>query len=168
LQEGRNVNTDDKRDLTEEDGELRLAAAAEWDLQVSRFGCYVEGEQPGGKRAVIRVSGVNADEVQRVSQALLKDEREAYANARVGPWASGSFYLLAILLTLALLGVLASGVRVWMLPVLVVGGVLGLSVIGGLQLRQDGALSERGFIELMGLTLRQLPVVRHRSEPEDE
>jgi hypothetical protein len=78
----------------------------------------------------------------------------------VSPWVSGSFYLLALLLVLATLAVIANVVPIWILPAVIVGGLLGLSLIGTLQLRQDRRLSEEGFLRLMWLTLRQLPLVR--------
>jgi len=51
----------------------------------------------------------------------------------------------------------------WAFPVVVVGAVLLLSVVGAFQMRQDDRLSERGFVRLMGDVLRRLPLVIARS-----
>lgn len=111
------------------------------------------------------VRGSDAREVKDVTLAVL---REARAKDRVGPWTSGSFYLLALLLVIAALGVAASVVSVWIIPVLAVAGLLGLSMIGAFQLRQDGALREEGFLRLMTLTLKQLPLLRSAGHDESK
>lgn len=110
-----------------------------------------------GTSSRTEVSGSDAREVEQVALAVL---RESHAHDRVGPWASGLFYLLALILVIVALGVIASAVSVWIIPVIAVGGLLGLTMIGALQLRQDGALREESFLRLMTLTLQQLPLVR--------
>lgn len=79
---------------------------------------------------------------------------------RSNPWVSGSFYLTVAVVALVLLGVLANTVPLWALPAIIVAGVLLVCVVGGLQLRNDGRLSESNFLKLMGLTFRGLPLVR--------
>jgi hypothetical protein len=120
--------------------------------------CGATVHVPGG--TTIKVEGMDASEVEHVSRLLAQDAHERHAARRVGPWVSGTFYLLALLLVLAILAIVANVVSFWVFPAVIVGGLLGLSVIGALQLRQDEQLSERGFIDLMGLTLRQLPLIR--------
>jgi hypothetical protein len=110
-----------------------------------------------GTSSRTEVRGSDAREVEQVALAVLRESR---AHDRVGPWASGSFYLLALILVIVALGVIASAVSVWIIPVIAAGGLLGLTMIGALQLRQDGALREESFLRLMTLTLQQLPLVR--------
>jgi hypothetical protein len=120
--------------------------------------CSAISRLPGG--TTIEVQGENASEVEEVSRKLTQDAHERYAARRVGPWVSGSFYLLALLLVLAMLAIIANVVALWVLPAVIIGGLIGPSVVGALQLRHDEGLSEQGFLKLMGLTLRQLPLIR--------
>jgi Flp pilus assembly protein TadB len=117
----------------------------------------------------IRIEGTNAHEVEKVFRGAVEDHYDRQAAAqRVGPWASGAFYLLAFLLVVAVLAVVANVVPIWALPPVLVAGLLGVSVIGALQLRHDRRLSERGFLRLMALTLRQLPLVGNGDPTCDE
>ena len=75
------------------------------------------------------------------------------------PWLSGSFYLVAFLLTItacALVAKFVSGIAV--IPVLI-ASFLAVGVIGALQLKQDDRLSEKGFLSLMAETYKQLPLL---------
>ncbi|MFB7668576.1 hypothetical protein ACFC1R_32425 [Kitasatospora sp. NPDC056138] len=84
------------------------------------------------------------------------------------PWASGSFYLACVTVVVGLLLVAGSVLPAWTLPVVIVGAVITVAAIGALQLRHDDRLSERGFLGLMGDTLRHLPkaaVPRRRPKP---
>jgi hypothetical protein len=47
----------------------------------------------------------------------------------------------------------------WALPLVIVGAVLLVSVVGALQMRQDDRLSERGFLRLMADVVRRLPLL---------
>jgi predicted benzoate:H+ symporter BenE len=47
---------------------------------------------------------------------------------------------------------------IWAVPMVAVGGLLGASVLGALQLRHDEKLSERGFLRLMLVAVRKLPM----------
>jgi small GTP-binding protein len=76
------------------------------------------------------------------------------------PWASGSFYLFAAVLMLALIGAAAKLLNWWMVPVVVIGGLIAVTVIGALQLKQDARLSDSSFLKLMALTFRQLPLLK--------
>jgi hypothetical protein len=82
----------------------------------------------------------------------------AKSSARHNPWVSGSFYLVVLLALLTLLAVISTQVPWWVVPLVILGGLFGVSIIGAFQLRQDGALSEKGFLALMAATLEQLPL----------
>ena len=70
------------------------------------------------------------------------------------PWIAGSFYLISALTVLTLLLVAPNTVSVVVLPLVVLGSLLTIAVIGALQLRQDRSLSQEHFITLMLLTFR--------------
>lgn len=122
-------------------------------------------------REEIRVWGARAEEVQAVTQGLAADaaiRREEATKRRDAarlrsPWFSGLFYLTAVVVIVSLLLVVSRVAPWWAFPVVVVGGVLLVSVVGAFQMRQDDRLSERGFVRLMGNVLRRLPLVIARS-----
>jgi hypothetical protein len=65
---------------------------------------------------------------------------------------------MVLLAIVAALLVVARLTPVWVLPVIVVGGLFGVSVVGAFQLRQDNRLSEQGFLRLMIAALGKLPL----------
>jgi len=72
------------------------------------------------------------------------------------PWISGSFYLVAAVVMMAVLAVISKNVSWYILPVVIIGGILIVTVIGALQLRQDEKLSGANFLTLMSETFKQL------------
>ncbi len=114
----------------------------------------------------IRVQGHDADEVSRVTRDLVEDAatRREVQQLR-SPWVSGTFYLVALAVVVALLLVVGSVLPPWALPVVIVGAVLLLAMVGALQLRQDDRLSDESFVKLMGEALRRLPLTWARNAP---
>ena len=88
------------------------------------------------------------------------------ANSPKSPWASGSFYIFLFVVVIAGLAILANTVSVYVLPIVLVAGILIVPIIGALQLRQDTRLSEKGFLQLMKLAIQQLPLIRNLSRHE--
>jgi len=75
------------------------------------------------------------------------------------PWASGSFYLATFLVVIIGLGVLASSVPFYVLVIVLISAILFVPLIGALQLKQDKRLSEKKFMELIGMVIGQLPLI---------
>lgn len=88
----------------------------------------------------------------------MKSEQKSQAPIK-SPWVSGSFYLLAAVVLITLLAAVGKVLSYWVLPVIVIGGLLLITVVGALQLRQDDRLSEKSFVTLMKLALRQMPLL---------
>jgi hypothetical protein len=76
------------------------------------------------------------------------------------PWASGSFYLFCVVAFILTLRIAFGQLHPIWLPVVLVGGVIVSVVVGALQLKQDSRLSERGFLSLISVAFRSLPLVR--------
>lgn len=95
---------------------------------------------------------------------------KATKTLRSNPWVSGSFYLTVVVVLLVVLLVMARTVSPWLLPVVLVAGVLLACVIGAFQLRNDDKLSERNFLQLMRMTFKELPLIRAfaKKTPEDD
>ncbi len=74
-------------------------------------------------------------------------------------WANGSFYLFAVVIVLAALGVLAENVSPFVLPLLLIAGVILVPLLGALQLKMDERLSDKSFLDLVRMSLSQLPLI---------
>jgi hypothetical protein len=119
----------------------------------------------------IHVVGQDATEVQAVSRQLSASAFERREARRLrSPWFSGLFYLTVVVVVIALLLVAGRVLALWALPVVVVGAVLLVTVVGAFQLRADDRLAERNFVKLMGDVLRRLPLVftRARADRQDD
>jgi hypothetical protein len=88
----------------------------------------------------------------------MKEKEEMRLRVR-SAWANGSFYLFTFAVVIAGLGVLARSVPGYTLGIILVAGILFIPIIGGLQLRQDERLSEKSFLELIGISMAQLPLI---------
>jgi internalin A len=60
--------------------------------------------------------------------------------------------------------VAARSVTPWLLPAVILGGLVFVGLVGALQLRHDDRLSEKSFLALVGLTFRQLPLLGRLSK----
>jgi RNA polymerase subunit RPABC4/transcription elongation factor Spt4 len=107
----------------------------------------------------IKVTGVNAEEVQTVARSLAGAMSPKRKSRTSNPWISGSFYLAAMIILLSLLLAVAKMVHPLVLPIVIIGAILAVSLIGAFQLRQDKSLNEKNFLKLMLLTFKQLPFV---------
>ena len=123
--------------------------------------------------ASIEVSGTNVDEVLRVTKALVdqraerQSELQAERQRLASPWVSGSFYLCCFIVVMAVILVAGKILSIVALPIVVIAGILFITVVGALQQKQDQRLSEKGFLQLMLATLRNLRLVIGRTGPQD-
>ena len=86
---------------------------------------------------------------------------------KTNPWRSGSFYLVTLVIILALLAVIGTYVSWYALPIVIVGALLAIAIVGALQLRQDKGLSEANFLDLMIETYKRMPLLK-RDDSERE
>jgi hypothetical protein len=56
---------------------------------------------------------------------------------------------------------------IWALPIVVIGAILAISIIGAFQLRQDGQINENNFLKLMALSFKYLPLLGKRDTKPD-
>jgi len=107
---------------------------------------------------------VNVGKNTGATDAGNKDAEEA---ARSDPRLSGSFYLASFVIVFLSLVVAAAVLPLLALPIVIIGAILAVSVIGALQLRQDKRLSDKSFLSLMKLTFEQFPFLT-KSSPRDQ
>ena len=114
----------------------------------------------GNAEFFVSVQGNDAVEVERVTLALMtKLQMRA---PRPSPWASGSFYLCVFIVVCVALLSIARILPFIVVPIVIIGTILSLAVIGAFQLRHDERLSQKSFLELMALSFRYLPWLKRR------
>ncbi|MGD9994054.1 MAG: hypothetical protein AB7S69_12220 [Salinivirgaceae bacterium] len=87
------------------------------------------------------------------------------------PWQSGSFYLLSALLLLFILAYFTSVLAYYMIPIIIIGGIILITIIGALQLKNDDKLKEKNFLKLMSISLKKLRLIkikRNKIDSDDE
>ena len=97
-------------------------------------------------------------------QATIQDSLEISMPKNNNPWISGSFYLFVAVVLGAALLVIAKSLSFVYFPVIVIGSIVGLSVVGALQLRNDGILDDKTFLELMVASFKYMPIIGSRYE----
>jgi hypothetical protein len=75
------------------------------------------------------------------------------------PWISGSFYLAAFAVVVAILLAAARTIPLWALPLIIVGALCVIALISAFQLRQDNSITDKSLLSIIGLVFRQLPVL---------
>jgi internalin A len=88
-------------------------------------------------------------------------------SGRKSPWVSGLFYLLGLAVIMGLIAVISQNVAWYVLPIVIIGGLLAISVIGALQLRQDERLGEANFLKLMIESFKRMPLLRGAESPQE-
>lgn len=115
----------------------------------------------GGQREALWRGLVETGQAEKV-QKFLSEKTHKNNN----PWISGSFYLVAFLCVTALLLVAAHVLNFMVFPLVIIGGIVVIGVIGAFQLRNDEKVGEKNFLQLMALSYRQIPFIgaKRRSE----
>lgn len=117
-----------------------------------------------------RVRGIRGTDVEDVLRAYREVASAGYGSAAVpkSPWRTGSFYLTLFVVVIGALYLVGHFLPAWVVPLVVVGCLFMVPVVGALQLRQDDRLSERGFVRLITATITKLPASlgQRRVDPE--
>jgi hypothetical protein len=90
----------------------------------------------------------------------MTQESKETQHAVKSAWANGSFYLFTFIVIIVGLSIIAGNVPWYTFPIIIVAAILIVPLIGALQLRQDERLSEKGFMDLVKMVIRQLPLIK--------
>ncbi|GAA0908670.1 hypothetical protein [Virgisporangium aurantiacum] len=112
-----------------------------------------------GPRMRYSVHGTDSADVIKVMKEI---ERQRLATQ--SPWRAGLFYLTCLSVVTALVLVVARLVDWWILPIVMVTALVSVVVLGALQLRQDGKITERGLISLIAASFRTAKSVLPQSQ----
>ena len=74
-------------------------------------------------------------------------------------WVTGSFFLVLMVSAFLTLAAVANMVSPWLVPAVLVGGIVTIVIVGAFVLRTDRKLSEKNFLELIALSFRQVPLI---------
>lgn len=75
------------------------------------------------------------------------------------PWISGSFYLFVCVVVIAGIAVISKFVHWSLIPIILIGGILLIFLIGIFQLKNDDRISDKSFVSLIKETFKRLPLL---------
>lgn len=78
------------------------------------------------------------------------------------PWISGTFYLFVSIIVFTGLAVLSNMLSWYALPIVIIGSILIVGIIGALQLKNDDKISDKSFVNLMIATYKKLPLLNNK------
>ena len=84
--------------------------------------------------------------------------------AKNNPWISGSFYLTVAIIAITGLAVLSNSVHWTLLPIIIIGGILLIGIIGVLQLKNDDKITDKSFVSLVVETYKRLPLLSQKKD----
>lgn len=110
-----------------------------------------------------RDMAVNLLDVANISERL-KDfnGRQNLKMRKNNPWISGSFYLTVAIIVITGLAVLSNSVHWTLLPIIIIGGVLLIVIVGSLQLKNDDKITGKTFSSLIKETFKRLPLLKSK------
>lgn len=78
------------------------------------------------------------------------------------PWISGAFYLFVAFVIIAGLAVVSKMANWLVFPLIIIGGILLIGLIGILQLRNDDQITDKSFLSLITETYKRQPLLRQK------
>jgi len=83
------------------------------------------------------------------------------------PWASGSFYLVALVVIFLSVVLAFKMVPPWAIPLVIIAVVLLLTIIGAFVLKSMPGFTNESFLKLMAMVYRQVPLILGRKDKDD-
>jgi predicted RNA-binding protein YlqC (UPF0109 family) len=102
--------------------------------------------------------------INQNSPGNMKDNTRTKNN----PWISGSFYLVVAVIAISGLAVISNMVHWTLFPLIIFGGIIIISLVGILQLRNDNLLKDESFVKLLIETFKRLPIIMRKSQTKDD
>ena len=97
----------------------------------------------------------------------MEPEPETTASSvSASPWGSGLFYLVGVIVIMVLIPLISKFTSWYVVSSAIIGGLLAIAVIGGLQLRHDERLGEKNFLTLMGMSFKRMSLLKGGNPPE--
>lgn len=162
------IDVEIPNNVSEEEMYLKIAAATKpfKKIIVASHQCWKNFEYKGSCNTIIYnnqdVTVLDKDEAYKEL-----NETNRYINYTINkmenknnPWQSGSFYLFAALVTIAALSVCAIYLPIYAIPITIIAAILIISIVGALQLKNDSQLTDKTFLSLMVISLKQIPFLR--------
>jgi hypothetical protein len=133
--------------------------------QCSYPGCYVKVRQETCPRCHLHLG--QAGSIAGEPDDVIRVYRATFAARRPSPWVSGSFYLATFVAVLTAAFAVTRLLPLWVVPPAFLVSLIAVLLVGALQLRHDGRLTEGGFLQLMKATMTRLPALSgRRAQPE--
>jgi small GTP-binding protein len=112
---------------------------------------------------------------QRLAEEIQPKPRPPIAGQKRNPWLSGLFYLFSFVVAVATILIAIVVLNKYgiswatgaVIPLVVIGALLGIGIIGANQLRNDDRLSDESYLKLMIESYKRLPLLRGKGESDD-
>ena len=84
------------------------------------------------------------------------------------PWISGLFFIFLFLVVVITLAAVSNNVSWYALPIVIIGGLLAIPIVGVLLALNDGTLSEKGFLNVINESYKRLPLLKGDKQSENK
>ena len=110
----------------------------------------------------VKVGGDVIGRDQTITKNQIPEQPESIDtsnNSIHSAWANGLFYLFVFVIVIGILAWIAGSLNPVTLGIVVIAGIITVPLIGVLQLYMDKQLTEKSFVKLLKLVIRQLPII---------
>jgi len=118
----------------------------------------ISGDITEGNKTELNVSTPRSNEIKNPQGTLPPPPNSVVVQSA---WANGLFYLFAFVLVVGVIAWLSGNLDSAKLGLVILTGIFAVILIGTFQLRMDKRLSEKTFVELIKLTVSQLPIIKN-------
>lgn len=111
-----------------------------------------------------RDMAVNLLDISNIAERLNDYIGKSNKKKNNNPWSSGSFFLVVVVIIIFVLGVLSIFVHWINLPIIIIGSILLVGLIGSFQLKNDDKITDKSFISLIKEIYKRLPLLNKNKE----
>jgi hypothetical protein len=171
------INISISNAVSEEEMYLMIAAAtkAHKKIIVDNHQCYPSynylsncNKVVYNSHEILILSKEEAYQELNSTNNIIQTIKETSAMKKNNPWISGSFYLFSFVIIFVLIALSALYLPPLAIPIVIIGCLLLFSIIGASQLRNDDRLSQKSFLQLMGLTFKQIRFIGANKNEENQ
>jgi small GTP-binding protein len=109
---------------------------------------------------------------QHMPEEIQPKSHPSSTNTKNNPWVSGSFYVFTFVVAVATILIAIIVLNTYgiswttgaVIPIVLIGGLLGIGVIGASQLKNDDRLSDESYVKLMIESYKRLPLLRGKGD----
>lgn len=90
----------------------------------------------------------------------LQKQQQFMETKKNNPWSTGSFYLVSFIILILVMAVVSFFIPWYAIPLVFIAGTIASIVVNAFQLKNDEKITDKSFLALMSLSIRQLILIR--------